>query len=133
MEWTRIPTSLLVDRVPGRDIVAIVKYQLLWAIQEKEPTESLALKYMSKKELEIVSAYRDSIAQMVDGDINAMNRKRRRQRAAYAKNKRIANISTDGPTEHIRDEKTGKENMTSHNTISEPVFLGIPLPTILPN
>ena len=87
MEWTKIHTSLIVNRVPDKEILAITKYQLLWAELEHEPDEATALRYMTANQLALARQYLDSIMADVCGDIEQTHRGRNRRRKNYIKNK----------------------------------------------
>lgn len=87
MEWTKIHTSLIVNRVPDKDILAITKYQLLWAELEHEPTEATALRYMTANQLALARQYHAVIMADVCADITSANKKRDNRRKNYIKNK----------------------------------------------
>ena len=124
MDWTKIPTDLLINRTPDKDILAIVKYQLLWATLEREPTDDVALRYMSATQLRQARGYTLAIQRQVVADITSVNSHRKRQKIYYAQNQRLTNqtdgqtdAQTDGHTDaqtdsldKIREDKIRKEN-----------------------
>lgn len=126
MEWSRIPTALLTDRVPERDLIAVVKYQLLWAYQEQEPTPEVLNRYLTSNQVERALEYYDCISAMVIPDVKGLVSKRGRDKKKYHKNKAIQKNNTDetvketavytidGSTEQIRDENN-KLNKTIIN------------------
>lgn len=85
MNWTKIPTNLIVEHTPDKDILAIVKYQLLWAALEHRPDDRTALRHMSANQLRIACQYIDSISANISLDINCCNNHRSRQKLYYAK------------------------------------------------
>lgn len=122
MEWTRIQTSLLTSRIPEREFTAVIKFQLLWAELEHEPTCEIALRWITKKQYEIALQYRDSIARMVQPDIKAIATKRGRDRGRYYKSKNLDEIPSDGtPSETMNasasatPEQIIKENNIKNN------------------
>ena len=92
MEWTKIHTSLIVNRVPDKDILAITKYQLLWAELEHEPDEATALRYMTANQLALARQYHADIMADVCADIHSANKKRNTRRKNYIKNKENTEI-----------------------------------------
>lgn len=87
MEWTKLHTSLIVNRVPDKDILAIAKYQLLWAELEREPDEATALRYMTANQLALARQYHADIMADVSQDIESTCKSRKRRRKFYLKNK----------------------------------------------
>lgn len=86
MNWTKIPTDLLMTRTPDNELLAIVKYQLLWAELERQPSDDVAMRYMTKKQLLIARQWVGSIESHVKRDINAFVSHRGRQKEYYKKN-----------------------------------------------
>lgn len=86
MEWTKIHTSLIVNRIPDKDILAITKYQLLWAELEEQPDDVTALRYMSAKQLAIARQYVADITADVCADITNACKNRNKRRKKYRKN-----------------------------------------------
>lgn len=124
MDWTKIPTDLLINRTPDKDILAIVKYQLLWASLEREPTDDVALRYMSATQLRQARGYTLAIQRQVVADITSVNLRRKRQKIYYSQNQRLtkqsygsADGSADGRSDgssytadKIREDKIREEN-----------------------
>ena len=134
MDWSRISTGLLLDKIPERDVVAIIKFQLLWAHLEREPTSEIALRHMSPKQLERARAYHESISGMVIPDIRKLVLKRGRDKQNYYKSKGLKEIQYDGtdngtaigpitdpPPQRISDES--KINKTKENKIKNDVVV----------
>ena len=85
MEWTKIPVDLLQTRKTDKEILAIVKYQLLWAMLERRPDDDVALRYMTSKQLQQARDYVSSIEHCVDIDIKSAIKNRKRQKIFYTK------------------------------------------------
>lgn len=102
MNWTKIPTNLIVEHTPDKDILAIVKYQLLWAALEHRPDDRTALRHMSANQLRIACQYIDSISANISLDINSCNNHRSRQKLYYAKIRAVEQ-KTDGHTDGHAD------------------------------
>ena len=85
MNWTKIPTNLLISRTPDNELVAIVKYQLLWADLEYQPTDEIALRYMTSKQLASVKQYLNDIETQVVSDIKSTVSHRGNQKMFYKK------------------------------------------------
>lgn len=85
MNWTKIPTNLLISRIPDNELVAIVKYQLLWADLEYQPTDEIALRYMTNKQLSSVKHYLNDIETQVVSDIKSTISHRGNQKMFYKK------------------------------------------------
>lgn len=107
MEWTKIPTSLIINRVSDFDLLSITKYQLLWAELEREPEESVALRFMTRKQLTTARQYLDSISASVSADIVSVEKARNRRRKIYLKNKGNAGNVTHTQTHTVTDGVTG--------------------------
>ena len=118
MQWTKIPTNILINRYTDQEIVAIVKYQLLWADLEYQPDDRTALRYMSNKQLEIVKQYLNDIETQVMRDIRSSETNRNNRKLNYLKNKeKSENVSitvpitvSDTVERQIRIDKNNKEN-----------------------
>lgn len=87
MNWTKIPTDLIKQRIPDNEILAIVKYQLLWADLEYQPDDETALRYITNKQLMIVKRWLAIIETQVTSDINSVNKNRNNRKISYRKNK----------------------------------------------
>lgn len=97
MEWTKLHTGLIVNRVPDKEILAIAKYQLLWAELEHEPDTATALRYMTANQLALARQYHADIMADVCADIHSANRKRNTRRKNYIKNKENSqNVAATG-------------------------------------
>ena len=128
MEWARIPVGLLIDRIPERDLTAVVKYQLLWAHLERDPTSEEVLRWLTTDQAKRAREYLDSMSKMIEPDIRQLIRKRGRDKKLYYKNKAATEVSTDGthggttgdssgaPTDHTVEKN---ENNTTNKKIIE--------------
>ena len=107
MEWTKIPIDLLQSRKSDKEILAITKYQLLWAMLERKPNDNTALRYMTKKQLQVANDFMLSIEQCVCNDIKSVMNSRKRQKNFYEKN------------QTLKENSNGKTNcLTNNNTNS---------------
>ena len=102
MDWTKIQVDLLQSRKTDKEILAITKYQLLWAMLERQPDERVALCYMTRKQLNLALDYVSTIAQQVDNDIKSVENHRGRQKKYYEKNQTLSK-NTDGHTDGHTD------------------------------
>lgn len=89
MNWTKIPTDLIKQRIPDNEILAIVKYQLLWADLEYQPDDETALRYITNKQLMIVKRWLATIETQVTSDIKSVNKNRNNRKISYRKNKEL--------------------------------------------
>lgn len=105
MEYARIPVGLLMDRVPDKDLIAIVKYQLLWAYLERKPSESIIMRYLTEKQFASAQEYITSISEIIVPDIRSLNLKRGRDKKYYYKSKANSQIPLDGTTDNTTNEK----------------------------
>ena len=105
MEWTKIPTDLLQSRVSDKEIIAITKYQMLWAMLERRPTEEICLRYMTQKQLQQALNYETAIERRVNADIKSVESHRNRQKLFYEKN-HIHIKKTDGQYDEHTDIQT---------------------------
>ena len=134
MNWTKIPTNLILDNIPDKDILAVVKYQLLWAALEHRPDDRAALCHMSANQLRIARQYLASISTQVSIDIDSCNNHRSRQKTYYTKKQSLTQNydgHTDGHTDghadgidKIRLDKIRKEStpQTPLNKFSPPTL-----------
>jgi hypothetical protein len=98
MEYTRLRTSLLVERLSDQDILAISKYQMLCAyLEESAPPEKIVLRFLKPKQYALALQYYDSINGIVCADIRAINLKRGCDRKTYRKNKDKPQIQMELP------------------------------------
>ena len=104
MNWTKIPTNLLISRTPDNELVAIVKYQLLWADLEYQPTDDIALRYMSNKQLALVKHYLNDIEAQVVSDIKLTVNHRGGQKTYYKK-KQTLRQNTDNQNDSQHDSQ----------------------------
>lgn len=105
MNWTKIPTNLLISRTPDNELVAIVKYQLLWADLEYQPTDEIALRYMTNKQLASVKHYLNDIEAQVVSDIKSTINHRGNQKMFYQK-KQLLKQNTDSQYDSQYDDKS---------------------------
>lgn len=138
MIWTKIPTDLLKQRIPDNEIVAIVKYQLLWADLEYQPDDKTALRYITNKQLLIVRHWLNTIEAQVTSDIKSVNKNRNKRKISYRKINVLGKNVTDTlpdtvpcsvtgsveevdkiRTDKIRLDKNKKENNKKKKAIAE--------------
>ena len=122
MNWTKIPTNLLIDRTPDNEMIAIVKYQLLWAELEYQPTDETALRYMTSKQLALVKHWLNTIETQVVADIKSANTNRTKRKLNYTKNKGLKEIVTDTlpdtVTNTITDTVSHKDKIRLNNILN---------------
>lgn len=111
MEWTKIPTDLLQSRISDKEITAITKYQLLWAMLERQPTDELCLRYMTSKQLQLARDYMSAIEQRVNADIKSVESNRKRQKLFYAKNQTLI----EKPNGYTNAESNAESNTQTNN------------------
>ena len=86
-------------------MVAVIKYQSLWALFERQPEEREALRYMSRKQLALAMLWLSSIEACVKQDINQISRKRNRDKKYYIKKQEL-NEKSDALTDERNDVLT---------------------------
>lgn len=113
MDWTKIPTTLITKRFSDYEISSIVKFQLVWAINEEQPDKKTCLRYMTSKQYETAMTYIDSISATVSGDVSYVINKRNAEKKRYSKNKSVSKIlptdcqqTGDSLPEQIREDNT---------------------------
>lgn len=111
MEWTKIPVDLLQTRKTDKEILAIVKYQLLWAMLERRPDDDVALRYMTSKQLRQARDYVSSIEHCVDIDIKSAIKNRKRQKIFYTKKQSLIE-KPNGQTNNKTNDKTNNQTTT---------------------
>lgn len=105
MEWIKIPTDILARRTPDKEILAIVKYQMVWGLLERQPTECEALRWMTRKQLNEALLWADDIKNQMQSDLDSINAKRKRDKKYYKRNQCVDKKS-DGLTDGLTDELT---------------------------
>ncbi len=81
MEWTKIPTNLL--NFDDKEILALVKYQLVWALAEEEPNQKMLKRYLTKKQLAIACGHNADVSLIVRRDIESVQKKRTKDNLRY--------------------------------------------------
>lgn len=128
MDWTKIPTSLITKRFSDYEIASIVKFQLVWAINEEEPDKKTALRYMTERQYEMALTYIDSISARVGDDVSLVLRKRNAEKIRYNKNKNLEkNLLTDciqsgsqsASPDKIREDKNKEINKERSDRFDE--------------
>jgi len=111
MDWTKIPTTIISKRYSDYEILSIVKFQLVWAMNEEQPDKTTALRYMTPKQYETAMTYLDSIAATVCDEVSLVTRKRSAEKIRYNKNKALPKIlptdckqTDDSLQEQIRED-----------------------------
>lgn len=136
MDWTKIPTSLLIKRITDNELAAITKYQLLWAELECQPDEQTALRYMTRKQYLLATSYLDVIQTMVTSDISYVQKQRGHQKKLYLKNKdnsKILHCRQSGSLQHslqeqIREDKIREDNIYNNTGAKPPDPLSVKSP-----
>lgn len=105
MEWTKIPTDLIVSGTSDLDILSIVKYQLVWALLERKPDDKNLSRFLTPKQIQRANTVMTAIERQVNSDINSVNKKRNRQKIYYEKNQSLKEKS-DGHTDIHTDDNT---------------------------
>jgi hypothetical protein len=116
MDWTKIPTTIISKRYSDYEILSIVKFQLVWAMNEEQPDKTTALRYMTAKQYETAMTYLDSISATVSDEVSLVTRKRSAEKIRYSKNKGLSkNLQADckqtvnSMQEQIREDKIKEE------------------------
>lgn len=118
MNWTKLPTNILINRLSDQEIASIVKYQLLWAELEYQPDDKTCLRYMTNKQLIIAKQWLNAIETQVKRDIQSVETNRRGVKTNYLKNKeKVENLSislsnsvSDSLEQQIRLDKNKEIN-----------------------
>lgn len=105
MEWTKIPTDLIASGASDLDILAIVKYQLVWALLERKPDDKNLSRFLTPKQIQRANTVMTAIERQVNSDINSVNKKRNRQKIYYEKNQSLKEKS-DSHTDIHTDDNT---------------------------
>lgn len=124
MYWTKIPTDLLTCRTPDIEILSIVKYQLLWADQEQQPTDKIALRYLTPKQLSYAKMWLSSIESQVVSDIKSVESNRKYRRINYNKNK--------GLTKNVSNTVSGTVIDTVSDTVGKVDKIRLESPPYIP-
>lgn len=118
MQWTKIATDLIERRFSDYEIASIVKFQLLWAVNEEQPDKKTALRYMTAKQYDTAMTYIDSIAARVCDDVSSVIKKRNAEKIRYSKNKGSTKIlqadceqTVSSLSEQIRLDKIREDNI----------------------
>lgn len=116
MDWTKIPTTIISKRYSDYEILSIVKFQLVWAMNEEQPDKTTALRYMTAKQYETAMTYLDSISSTVSDEVSSVKQKRCAEKIRYSKNKELLKIlptdckqTVSSPHEQIRENKIKEE------------------------
>lgn len=104
MNWTKIPTDLITSRTPDKELIAIIKYQLLWATLERQPDNEIALRYMTPKQLSTALQYLPSIKHQLSIDIKSVENHRNCQKNYYEK-KQTLRDKTDSQSDSQCDSQ----------------------------
>lgn len=131
MERTTISTDLLIQKLTDNELVAIIKYQSLWAMLERQPDDKTALRYMTQKQLIIAKSWADSIEMFVTSDINSINKKRTRQKKSYEKQRVVENSDAANKGTVINRINVKKNNKKKFYNSSK--FGGLNIQTKNPN
>lgn len=89
MEWSKLPTNLITSDLSDAEILAIVKYQLVFSLTEKEPSDKILSKFLTKKQKNIAKNFIADIKSSVENDINSTQKRRNRNKTYYNNNKSL--------------------------------------------
>ena len=98
MDWLKLRTNLLLQRLRDDELIAIVKYELLWALFEERPDDKTASRYMTPTQLRKALAYSTRIQCDMDAQLQRLKNKRSADKSLYRKNKDLQDDSDVGPT-----------------------------------
>ena len=117
MEWTKLPTTLITKRYSDYELVSILKFQLVWAINEEKPDEQTCLRYMTRRQFQTAMTYIDSIASRVSDDVSQVLKKRDREKIRYNKIKDLKDFlpadcqqTASSLSPKIREDKIREDN-----------------------
>lgn len=116
MDWTKIPTTIISKRFSDYEILSIVKFQLVWAMNEEQPDKTTALRYMTAKQYETAMTYLDSISATVGDEVSLVTKKRNTEKIRYSKNKGLSKILT---TDCIQTVSSLQEQIREDNIKEE--------------
>lgn len=117
MYWTKIPTDLITCRTPDIEILSIVKYQLLWAEHEQQPTDEIALRYLTPKQLSYAKKWLSSIESQVVSDIKSVESNRKHRRINYNKNKNLSENVSDTVNNTVSGTVSGSVDKVEEDKI----------------
>ena len=130
MEWTKIPTNLINGEFDDKEILAIVKYQLVYALYEEEPNEKILSRFLTKKQKKLVKNFISKVKTNILRDIETIRARRSRDMRYYKKKSQIPTVestveSTVGPTatDKIREDKnilSSKSTSSSSSSLLPP-------------
>ena len=107
MDWLKLRTNLLLQRLRDDELIAIVKYELLWALFEERPDDKTASRYMTPTQLRKALAYSTRIQCDMDAQLQRLKNKRSADKSLYRKNKDLQDDSDVGPTPDRHRTDTG--------------------------
>lgn len=125
MDWIKLKTKSLIQRIPDDELLAIVKYELLWGMLEEQPDERTALAYMTRKQLNKALLYSQQIINDMSSQLQQIKNKREKNNSFYRKNKDLEENSdiqqitdgklSDNSTNIYIIEKRREENKKENN------------------
>lgn len=83
MEWSKLPTNLITSDLSDAEILAIVKYQLVFSLIENEPSDKILNKFLTKKQKNMAKNFIADIKTRVENDIKSTQNKRKRNKTYY--------------------------------------------------
>lgn len=126
MEWTKIPTTIISKRYSDYEILSIVKFQLVWAMNEEQPDKTTALRYMTARQYDTAMTYLDSISAQVNDEVSLVVKKRNAEKIRYNKNKDLSKIlqadseqTVSSLWEQIRLDKIREDKGVLNNTSNQ--------------
>jgi hypothetical protein len=126
MEWSKLPTNLITRDLSDAEILAIVKYQLVFSLTEIEPSDKILSKFLTKKQKTLAKNFIAEIKSRVENDIQTTQNKRNRNKTYYNNNKGLGDLpskNSDGLKDdcqppQIREDKI-REDKNIYSYIGE--------------
>lgn len=113
MDWIKIPINeILLSGRRDWENYALIKYQALYLQLETEPSDIQLKRILNKKELEFVQSNCEVVSNLIQSQLNVVNKKRNHNKIKYLENKNISKIQTsDRQLSAIKDKtRVYKEN-----------------------
>lgn len=93
MQWSKLPTNLITSDLSDAEILAIVKYQLVFSLTEIEPSDKILNKFLTKKQKNIAKNFIADIKTRVENDLKSTQKKRDKNKAYYNNTKGFEDLS----------------------------------------
>lgn len=119
MEWSKLPTNLITRDLSDAEILAIIKYQLVFSLTENEPSDKILSKFLTKKQKTLAKNFIAEIKTRVENDIKTTQNKRNRNKSYYNNNKGLEDLpeknsddlKDDCQLPQIREDKTREDKI----------------------